>query len=68
LAILKESYLSVKNQENINNTPPIEEMANVVREEAAKPLPELEKRPPVLFGIFLIIVGFAFQIVGSWPT
>ena len=34
---------------------------------ANAPIGELDRRPPIRWGIVLIVAGFVLQIVGAWP-
>ena len=42
-------------------------MADAFRIAAEAEIRRPYARPPLVFGLFLVILGFMFQIVGSWP-
>jgi hypothetical protein len=49
------------------DTASVEQMAAVVQGAAYQPLRELDRRPPIAVAIGSVLIGFVFQIIGSWP-
>lgn len=47
--------------------PDFEEMATIFDSLAEEAIEFRYRRAPIYIGIFLILLGFALQIVGSWP-
>jgi len=66
--LIRDLYLGLtKADAKSPNTPSIEQMAAVIQGAAYQPVRELEKRPPIALAIGSVLIGFVFQIVGSWP-
>ena len=66
--LIRDLYLGlIKPGLKSRETPSIEEMAAVLQGAAYQPLRELDKRPPIALAIGLVLIGFVFQIIGSWP-
>jgi hypothetical protein len=66
--LIKQLYLELtKIDKKSADAVSIDEMAAVVQGAAYQPLRELDKRPPVAIAIGSVLIGFGFQIVGSWP-
>ena len=66
--LIRDLYLGLtKVDVKSRETPSIEEMAAVVQGAAYQPLRELDKRPPIALAIGSVLIGFVFQIIGSWP-
>jgi hypothetical protein len=45
----------------------IDQMVMVVQRAAHQPLREVDRRPPIAVAIGSVLIGFVFQIIGSWP-
>ena len=66
--LIRDLYLGLtRGDAKSRATPSIEEMAAVVQGAAYQPLRELDKRPPIAIAIGSVLIGFVFQMIGSWP-
>jgi hypothetical protein len=65
--LIKQLYLQLTKSRSAEGLS-IDQMAAVVQGAAYQPIGEVDKRPPVAIAIGSVLIGFVFQIIGSWPS
>ena len=66
--LIKDHYLELTRADpNSAEDVSIDQMVRVVQRAAHQPLREVDRRPPIAVAIGSVLIGFVFQIIGSWP-